>query len=165
MRYDPGDQGGQYGQAGAQALLAEPLPYLISFQAYSDDLNIRKVVDMPAVSGKQCGGARPGAGRPPGHLDRKTIEKNLRAEHGVSSALASGVMPLDIILSRKRRHPLPDGTLPTDDQYFAAIAAVPFLHAKLSAVVMKDVTDSAPPPPPMLSVADITAMARKPAPR
>jgi hypothetical protein len=123
MLYDLGDQGGQYGQAGAQALLAEPLPYLISFQAYSDDLNIRKVVDMPAVSGKQCGGARPGAGRPPGHLDRKTIEKNLRAEHGVSSALASGVMPLDIILSRMRRHPLPDGTLPTDDQYFAATPA------------------------------------------
>ncbi len=46
----------------------------------------------------------------------------------------------------------------------AAIAAAPFLHAKLSAVVMKDVTDAAPPPPPMLSVADIVAMARKPAP-
>jgi hypothetical protein len=110
------------------------------------------------------GGRREGAGRKPGSQDKATVEKILRAEHGVVAALESGVMPLDVILARMRRHPLPNGELPTDDQYFAAIAACPYLHPRLSAAIIKDVTDAAPPPPPMLSVADIIAMARKPEP-
>ena len=44
-------------------------------------------------------------------------------------------------------------------------AWAPYVHPKLNAIMVKDVTNSAPPPPPMLSVADIVAMARKPPPR
>jgi hypothetical protein len=42
--------------------------------------------------------------------------------------------------------------------------AAPYERPALSAVAVRDMSDAAPPPPPMLSVADIVAMARKPAP-
>jgi hypothetical protein len=107
-------------------------------------------------------GRREGAGRKPGSQDKATIEKTIRAQQGIAAALEAGLMPLDVIMAVMRAEPLSNGLVPTERQFSAAIAAAPFLHAKLSAVVMKDVTDASPPPPPMLSVADIVAMARKP---
>jgi hypothetical protein len=103
-------------------------------------------------------------GRKPGSQDKATIEKTIRVQQGIAAALDGGLIPLDVIMAVMRGEPLSNGMEPTGRQYMAAVAAAPFLHAKLSAVVMKDVSDAAPRPPPMLSVADIVSMARKPAP-
>jgi hypothetical protein len=99
-------------------------------------------------------GRREGAGRKLVSQDRAPIEKTIRVQQGIAAALEAGLMPLDVIMSVMRGEPLSNGMVPTERQFGAAIAAAPFLHAKLSAVVMKDVSDAAPPPPPMLSVAD-----------
>jgi hypothetical protein len=80
-------------------------------------------------------------GRPPGALNKATVEKLIRAKKGLKAALATGVMPLDVILGRMR------GTLDvTDDQVAAAIAAAPFCHPKLTAVAFRDTT---PPKDPI----------------
>jgi hypothetical protein len=46
-------------------------------------------------------------------------------------------LPLDVMLCRMKHEPLPNGSLVTDDQFAAAVAAAPYLHAKLSAAVFK----------------------------
>jgi hypothetical protein len=96
---------------------------------------------------KSDGGRREGAGRKPRSQDKATIEKAIRARQGIAAALETGLMPLDVIMAVMRAELLSNGLEPTDRQLSAAIAAAPFLHAKLSAMVMKDVTDAAPPPP------------------
>ena len=57
-----------------------------------------------------------------------------------------------------------DPTQPWEVRRDCMKIAAPYERPALSAVAVRDLTDTAPPPPPMLSVADITAMARKPAP-
>jgi hypothetical protein len=88
------------------------------------------------------GGPRPGSGRKPGGKNKLTVERELRAAHGVQAAHATGLMPLDIMLARMRDEPLPSGQPPTDEQFQAAVAAAPYIHPRLSAVAVQ------PPPPP-----------------
>ena|ERR1700690_957819 len=84
------------------------------------DLNVEGVPDL---------GTRKGAGRLSGGKNKATLEKEARAAAGVKAALDTGVMPLDVMLYRMR------GTREVSDQQFeAAVAAAPYLHAKLSAV-------------------------------
>lgn len=68
------------------------------------------------------GGARPGAGRKPGIPNKRTAEK-------VAAIEASGLTPLDYLLSVMR-----DTDLPREDRVDAAKAAAPYVHAKLANV-------------------------------
>jgi hypothetical protein len=104
-------------------------------------------------------GGHPGAGRPRGSKDKP---RQQLMEQGLA-LLEEHISPLDIMKAAMLRLPLSNGELVDAQQFAAAVALAPYVHPKLNAIMVKDVTDSAPPPPPMLSVADIVAMARKPA--
>lgn len=70
------------------------------------------------------GGSRPGAGRKKGAVNKKTAE--------VQKAVAeSGITPLEYMLQIMR-----DTALEPKDRLSAAIAAAPYVHAKLSSVEM-----------------------------
>ena len=83
------------------------------------------------------GGPRPGAGRKAGGKNRGTIERELRAAHGVEAAIETGLLPLDVMLARMRDEPLPNGQRPTDSQFEAACAAAPYIHPRLAAATLK----------------------------
>lgn len=68
------------------------------------------------------GGAREGAGRKPGSPNKRTAETIAKVE-------ASGLMPLDYMLSVLR-----DEDAPREDRMEAAKNAAPYVHAKLSSV-------------------------------
>lgn len=56
----------------------------------------------------------------------------MRARAGVQSALDGGWLPLDILLAKMRNQPLPDGSQVDESQFQAAIAAAPYIHARLA---------------------------------
>ena len=68
------------------------------------------------------GGRRDNAGRPPGARNKRTLETVAKAE-------ASGLMPLDYMLSVLRNE-----AEPTDRRQWAAQQAAPYVHARLSHV-------------------------------
>jgi hypothetical protein len=68
------------------------------------------------------GGSRPGAGRPPGAVNKLVREAVERAESG-------GILPLDYMLSILR-----DEGRSSDARMDAAKAAAPYLHAKRAPV-------------------------------
>lgn len=68
------------------------------------------------------GGKREGAGRPAGAATKRTREIAERA-------LASGLTPLDYMLSVLRNE-----ELPISDRMDAAKAAAPYVHARLAAI-------------------------------
>lgn len=93
-------------------------------------------------------GSAPGerrGGRRKGTPNLVTVERRMRAQAGVIDARETGVMPLDIILAVARGGDAADKI--TDRQLNAAIAAAPFLHPRLTAVAVKDMT----PPDPHLA--------------
>lgn len=102
------------------------------------------------------GGARVGAGRKPGGKNRATVERQIRAAHGVAAAVERGLMPLDILLARMRGEKLPNGKEVTDDQFGAAVCAAPFLHSRLSAVAYKEV-----PPSPRVDLSGLSLEEKK----
>lgn len=73
----------------------------------------------------QRGGKREGAGRKAGTPNRRTEERVAKIE-------ASGLTPLDYMLSILR-----DEQMPTDSRFEAAKAAAPYVHAKLASVEHK----------------------------
>ncbi len=77
-------------------------------------------------------------GRKKGTPNKATAARLLRARAGIFAAEQSGMMPLDIILTVARGGEA--AARITDRQFAAAVAAAPFLHARLSAVAVKDVT-------------------------
>jgi hypothetical protein len=81
------------------------------------------------------GGPRSGAGRPVGARSKTTLERELRAIAGVEAA-RNGVLPLDVLLAAMRAEPLPNGRHPTDQQIQCAIAAAPYLHARLASATV-----------------------------
>ena len=90
-------------------------------------------------------GSAPGerrGGRRPGVPNKATIERRLRAQAGLEAAKQTGAMPLDIMLAVAAGGPEADKI--SDRQLQAAIAAAPYVHPKLAAVAVKDVT---PPDP------------------
>lgn len=68
------------------------------------------------------GGARPGAGRPKGSVNRVT-------EEAIEQAKAGGEMPLDFLLRIMR-----DDDADEAKRIDCAKAAAPFLHARLNAI-------------------------------
>jgi hypothetical protein len=68
------------------------------------------------------GGTRPGAGRPAGASNRRTIEQ-------IEAIEASGLTPLDFMLDVLR-----DELRPFDARMDAAKAAAPYCHAKRAPV-------------------------------
>jgi hypothetical protein len=93
------------------------------------------------------GGARPGAGRKCGGRNRATVERELRAQHGIQAATEDGMLPLDVMLAVMRDEPLPDGKKPTDEQLRAAIAAAPYLHPRLATSTLNATVANRPQPP------------------
>ena len=70
------------------------------------------------------GGKRPGAGRPPGLRNKKTMEQ-------VAAVQESGITPLEYMLSVMRA---PSGTVEDAVRLDAAKAAAPYVHPRLSTV-------------------------------
>lgn len=70
------------------------------------------------------GGSRPGAGRPKGSRNKRT----LLLEEGAKKATAGGTTPLDYLLDIMR-----DEGQPFDLRFEAAKAAAPYCHPKLAA--------------------------------
>ena len=90
-------------------------------------------------------GSAPGerrGGRAPGTPNKATIERRVRAQAGLEVAKRTGVMPLDIMLTVAAGGREADKI--SDRQLRAAIAAAPYVHPRLAAVAVKDVT---PPDP------------------
>jgi hypothetical protein len=75
-------------------------------------------------------------GRQMGVPNRATIERELRARHGIQAATEDDVLPLDIMLAVMRDEPLPNGLKATDEQLRAAIAAAPYLHPRLATTTL-----------------------------
>jgi hypothetical protein len=71
------------------------------------------------------GGARPGAGRKPGAINKATAKAREAAEAG-------GIMPLEFMLSVMR-----DETAERSERLDMAKAAAPYVHAKLSSIEAK----------------------------
>jgi hypothetical protein len=65
-----------------------------------------------------------------------------RAEqrHIAEQLLEEGLTPLAIMKARMLRRPLSNGMLVTDDQFVAACALAPYLHPKLTAMAVRDMT-------------------------
>lgn len=76
-------------------------------------------------SNNQKGGKRPGAGRKKGEPNKRTAE-------AVAQAEATGIMPVDYLLSVMR-----DEINEQRERVAAAIAAAPYVHAKLSSIDAK----------------------------
>ena len=88
------------------------------------------------ISAKTNGGRRPGAGRPKGSVNRDRAEQ-VQIAHEL---LEEGLTPLAIMTARMLHRPLSNGTLVTDDQFAAACALAPYMHPKLTAMVVRDMT-------------------------
>ena len=87
-----------------------------------------KVTNMSAIekqSIKSKGGARVGAGRKKGEPNRKTLETQAFAQE-------TGITPLEYLLTVMRA---PEAE--PRERMSAAIAAAPYVHAKLSTVDVK----------------------------
>jgi hypothetical protein len=87
-------------------------------------------------------------GRQAGVPNRATVERQLRARHGIQVATEDGVMPLDVMLAVMRGEPLATGQKPTDQQLRAAIAAAPYLHPRLATTTV-NATVAGPVKPPL----------------
>lgn len=85
-------------------------------------------------------------GRQRGTPNKSTVERRLRAAQGLQAAHTDGLLPLDVMLARMWDKPLLAGRKVTDEQFQAAVAAAPYMHARLSAVAVRDMT----PPDPVL---------------
>jgi hypothetical protein len=72
-------------------------------------------------------------GRQRGTPNRLTIEREIRAAHGVVAAAETGLLPIDVLPARMRDENLPNGQKVTDAQFEAAVAAAPYLHPRLAA--------------------------------
>jgi hypothetical protein len=86
-------------------------------------------------------GSLPGerrGGRQKGTPNRTTIERRIRTQAGIIAANVTGVTPLDLILMVARGGEAADKI--TDRQLNAAIAAAPYVHPRLAAVAVKDLT-------------------------
>lgn len=82
-------------------------------------------------------------GRRAGTPNRATVERAARARAGVEAALATGLMPLDVILAVMRGGPEAEAI--SERQYLAACAAAPFLHPKLSSAALDATLRAADP--------------------
>lgn len=79
-------------------------------------------MSLEKQSTKIKGGKRPGAGRKKGVPNKRTAELQAAVE-------ANGITPLEFLLSIMR-----DGVNEPKDRMAAAIAAAPYVHAKLAAI-------------------------------
>ena len=77
---------------------------------------------------KQRGGSRSGAGRPKGKLGSKTVVRKKAAELAIKAAMAEGETPLEYMLRVMR------STQDEKRRDAMAVAAAPYVHAKLAAV-------------------------------
>lgn len=84
------------------------------------------------------GGARPNAGRKPGARNKAT-------QAAVEQCKATGVTPLEFMLSRMR-----DDTAPMPDRMDMAKAAAPYVHSKLSSIDHKSEDGSMSPGPTVI---------------
>jgi hypothetical protein len=106
---------------------------------------------------RQVGGKRQGAGRPKGASNRnRAVQISVALE-----MVEEGLTPLDVMRARMSLRPLSNGLLPTDDQFAAACALAPYTHPKLSAVVVRDVSDATAPPEQPVPLARLLELAAR----
>ena len=69
-----------------------------------------------------------------------------RAEqrHVAEQLLEEGLTPSAIMKARMLRRPLSNGLLVTNDQFAAACALAPYVHPKLTAMAVRDMTPARP---------------------
>jgi hypothetical protein len=82
-------------------------------------------------------------GRRAGTPNRATVERAARARAGLEAALATGLMPLDVILAVMRGGPAAAAI--SERQYQAACAAAPFLHPRLGSAALDATLRAADP--------------------
>jgi hypothetical protein len=82
-------------------------------------------------------------GRSAGTPNRATLERAARAKADIEAALATGPMPLGVILAVMRGGP--EAAAISERQYQAACAAAPFLHPKLSSTALDATLRAADP--------------------
>jgi hypothetical protein len=68
-----------------------------------------------------------------------TVERQMRAMAGLRTAAESGEMPLDVML--RRMH---GDTTVTDQQFEAAVAAAPYIHARRAVMAVQAVPELDP---------------------
>jgi hypothetical protein len=66
----------------------------------------------------------------------------MRALAGIEAAVATGILPLDVLLCRMRGQPLPDGRTVTNEMFAAAVAAAPYIHSKLNSASVEMRSDN-----------------------
>jgi hypothetical protein len=64
----------------------------------------------------------------------------MEQRHIAEQLLEEGLTPLAIMKARMLRRPLSNGTLVTDDQFAAACGLAPYVHPKLTAMAVRDMT-------------------------
>jgi hypothetical protein len=90
-------------------------------------------------------GSAPGerrGGRQKGTPNKATIERRMLARRGLAAVEHTGKLPLEIILAVAAGGTKADEI--SDRQLQAAIAAAPYIHPKLAAVAVQDVTPHDP---------------------
>jgi hypothetical protein len=107
---------------------------------------------MSEVSKAPHGGARPGAGRPKGHKNKKTLQRELMANQAIDDVLAKlspddieKLLPLDVMI-------LAMSTMLKAGNLLAAAAvaekAAPYCHSKLaSAEILRPLPEDLEPDP------------------
>src|ERR1700722_1038676 len=80
------------------------------------------------------GGKRPGAGRPKGSLNKRTIEMRAMAERTMKAALSDDLTPVDVMLAVMR-----GDTSIGREQFEAAIAVAPYVCPRLSAIAVQPI--------------------------
>jgi hypothetical protein len=109
---------------------------------YKPIINQRRIswlTSMITKTVKINGGKRPGAGRPKGSANRDRADQLKIARE----LLEEDLTPLAIMTARMLHRPLSNGTMVTDDQFAAACALAPYIHPKLTAMAVRDMTPGA----------------------
>jgi hypothetical protein len=87
---------------------------------------------MTLPTGRPHGGPRPGAGRPRNPWRNAVVAMKVNAE-AANDKTGKKYTPLDFLIKNMR-----DETLDLEFRYKNALAAAPFVHARLSSVEVKD---------------------------
>jgi hypothetical protein len=93
------------------------------------------------ATGFKSGGRTKGTPNRAGQKTKEIVRRSLMRQ-----VLDSSVTPLDVLCCRMRDEPLPNGRKVSDEQFAAAVAAAPYVHARLSAQIVKNLDPKAATP-------------------
>ena len=81
-------------------------------------------------------------GRKVGTPNKKTAVRKERIAEALSVAASADILPLDVMRAKMNGETLPDGREVTDSMFAAAVAAAPYVHARLQATTLKGDKDA-----------------------